>query len=925
MFDPAKLDLNLDDSEKKVEETGTKNENQNEVTSNQEEAPIVVEEKKPEENNPPKSESNENYEDFKDKITDNTNENDEKKETVEPIAEEKNIIFNINITSLQDILTLLIEKQYDFVLLEPETEAIKISFRKDKIEKEAHFIKYPVYSKILLKAKTLTNLVIDETEETQEWNWEAPIKNQTYKITSKVVPSELGEKLFLKAKILEKKIKKPIKKTSISQILWFLWAIAFISLIIGWAFVGFVVLNAKTVEDVKFFYSLGINLNDINNFITQLITFIFSILLLIESVFLIMYLFRFSLTRKEFKQKKIRYGILWAFFLILTLSTASIWMIIDRQVKSLPNWQEMAYGDVQIYDNSKLTSNEFEKWGSLIEDTTNIIWPIEIKFDLTFFAQKEEQKWTRISKFIWDFWEKDIQETQTPVIIREFNTKWNQEVSLTVEQVDLKGNVTEKIIENIPDINISYVVEKTEKKLNSWGKLVDFDASSLSQLWKIEWYFLDDLSKPVWKWYTFKVWRPIFEETLVGMYIRRNDKTSEALDKIFIISEDDQSNIWWEILYTRGIINDLEFDISVKDIENDFWEWFIEEYKWLIDGKEITKIGNIESPSESSKVKYTFKSYGPQEVKVLLKNSWGKTKELSTTIDIPQNIKLKSNLRIYNNDEILEDVLYEEKLNEYYINEIGTPTTLKLDARFIRADNLLYTLKEVNWDFNSYGDIDETKKLVEYDLSTPWNYTITAEYTFVHRKVAEDIIQVKETIFVEGMKKEAILDLQVDASSEYAPSVVKFDASKSIIKNEDIAKFVWDYGYGVIYEWDAIIPWHKYSLPGEYEIKLKIVTQSWKDYSISKKLIIKPKSQSVSIDVSMKKTFVNAGIDFSSSKSEWQIVSYLWNFWDGAVSTEPNPTHSYRKAGNYDVSLKVDFANNNILEDKIKIEILEEE
>ena len=925
MFDPAKLDLNLDDSEKKVEETGTKNENQNEVTSNQEEAPIVVEEKKPEENNPPKSESNENYEDFKDKITDNTNENDEKKETVEPIAEEKNIIFNINITSLQDILTLLIEKQYDFVLLEPETEAIKISFRKDKIEKEAHFIKYPVYSKILLKAKTLTNLVIDETEETQEWNWEAPIKNQTYKITSKVVPSELGEKLFLKAKILEKKIKKPIKKTSISQILWFLWAIAFISLIIGWAFVGFVVLNAKTVEDVKFFYSLGINLNDINNFITQLITFIFSILLLIESVFLIMYLFRFSLTRKEFKQKKIRYGILWAFFLILTLSTASIWMIIDRQVKSLPNWQEMAYGDVQIYDNSKLTSNEFEKWGSLIEDTTNIIWPIEIKFDLTFFAQKEEQKWTRISKFIWDFWEKDIQETQTPVIIREFNTKWNQEVSLTVEQVDLKGNVTEKIIENIPDINISYVVEKTEKKLNSWGKLVDFDASSLSQLWKIEWYFLDDLSKPVWKWYTFKVWRPIFEETLVGMYIRRNDKTSEALDKIFIISEDDQSNIWWEILYTRGIINDIEFDISVKDIENDFWEWFIEEYKWLIDGKEITKIGNIESPSESSKVKYTFKSYGPQEVKVLLKNSWGKTKELSTTIDIPQNIKLKSNLRIYNNDEILEDVLYEEKLNEYYINEIGTPTTLKLDARFIRADNLLYTLKEVNWDFNSDGDIDETKKLVEYDLSTPWNYTITAEYTFVHRKVAEDIIQVKETIFVEGMKKEAILDLQVDASSEYAPSVVKFDASKSIIKNEDIAKFVWDYGDGVIYEWDAIIPWHKYSLPGEYEIKLKIVTQSWKDYSISKKLIIKPKSQSVSIDVSMKKTFVNAGIDFSSSKSEWQIVSYLWNFWDGAVSTEPNPTHSYRKAGNYDVSLKVDFANNNILEDKIKIEILEEE
>jgi PKD repeat protein len=81
----------------------------------------------------------------------------------------------------------------------------------------------------------------------------------------------------------------------------------------------------------------------------------------------------------------------------------------------------------------------------------------------------------------------------------------------------------------------------------------------------------------------------------------------------------------------------------------------------------------------------------------------------------------------------------------------------------------------------------------------------------------------------------------------------------------------------------------------------------------------------VVIDVSRKKTFVNAGIDFSSTKSEGQIVSYLWDFWDEAISTEPNPTHAYRKPGTYTVSLKVDFANNNILEDKIKIEILEEE
>jgi hypothetical protein len=33
-------------------------------------------------------------------------------------------------------------------------------------------------------------------------------------------------------------------------------AIAVVALIIGGAFIGFIVMNAKTLEDVKFFYSL---------------------------------------------------------------------------------------------------------------------------------------------------------------------------------------------------------------------------------------------------------------------------------------------------------------------------------------------------------------------------------------------------------------------------------------------------------------------------------------------------------------------------------------------------------------------------------------------------------------------------------------------------------------------------------------------
>jgi hypothetical protein len=126
-------------------------------------------------------------------------------------------------------------------------------------------------------------------------------------------------------------------------------------------FITFVILNAQTVEDVKFFSSLGINLNDINTFISKIITFIFSLVLFIETVVLAIFLFKWFLTKKEFKKKKLVYGMVSVLLFMITFASASGWMIIDRKIKSLPNWQELAYGDIQIYDNDRLISDAFDK------------------------------------------------------------------------------------------------------------------------------------------------------------------------------------------------------------------------------------------------------------------------------------------------------------------------------------------------------------------------------------------------------------------------------------------------------------------------------------------------------------------------------------------------------------------------------------
>lgn len=235
--------------------------------------------------------------------------------------------------------------------------------------------------------------------------------------------------------------------------------------------------------------------------------------------------------------------------------------------------------------------------------------------------------------------------------------------------------------------------------------------------------------------------------------------------------------------------------------------------------------------------------------------------------------------------------------------------------------NPLYSLKEVLWDGKNDGNIDGKEKMFVFEIPTEGNHVVSVTYNFVHRKDPDTIISLKEFIYIEGVKKDAILSLKMDYESNYAPVNVRFDASESYIKNDNIIKFIYDYGDGIQEERDAINPSHLYSKAGDYTVTLSVVGKSGKTYSTQRKLILLPPPQGVKISTSMKKAPVGQGIDFSSSESSGQIIEYFWNFGDGNTSTEANPTHSYKKAGLYKVTLKVNFDNKNSISDEVEIEI----
>jgi len=49
-----------------------------------------------------------------------------------------------------------------------------------------------------------------------------------------------------------------------------------------------------------------------------------------------------------------------------------------------------------------------------------------------------------------------------------------------------------------------------------------------------------------------------------------------------------------------------------------------------------------------------------------------------------------------------------------------------------------------------------------------------------------------------------VLDIETDR--QYAPATVSFDASLSFIRDDDIVKFIYDYGNGIVEERDSINP-----------------------------------------------------------------------------------------------------------------------
>ncbi len=999
MFDPSKINLDLEGNEgentpeesKKQEETiineqdnidslenkelETKIENKEENQNQEEKENEVlidnideekVEEKKEnldvfEEKEVNETEQNQNQKQEEDeeikKENRTPNENESSNQNQSPIQdkieekEEEKIIFDININSLDYLMKYLVSKEYDFFVLEPEEDKIKVSFRKDNLEKELKYIKYPTYTNILLKAKSLTKLKIEETNISQEWTAEVSMNKKVYKALSKTAPSTSWEKLFFKMASTEKKAETKKKKgMSFGKMMSIFWGLFFTAILIWWVFISIVLFNSNSISDLQFFNNLWVNTNAIKDFAAKVVNWVFGMILVVEIIILFIFSYKALLTKKDFKKDKITRIIISMFFLVLSVITFITWMFLAQKINSLKG---LNYWKVEFYDNSKYLSELFWEQWSKINISEKIIWPINIRFNNKEFIQKLVDDWFSPQSVTWVIWktkkEVAVEDYETTY---EFREKWLTDVNLVISGTNIKWEI-EEIEKNIWKINISNTVKIEEIKLdNGWSKFV-FDASDLRSLWKVKWYYIpslewktDDeinnivaksLSKEKLEWYKFNS-KNIFEwEEYYWIKIVNSSWEPEELDKLFIISKWDKNEVSWEIESINDPNDDKKYSFVFKNPETNIWEAYISKYVWRIQdfgdsGEEnyvvIEKDANLSNLENSSKISYTFKKQWIHNVVLDIIDSDWKTQTFTDKIEIKKSLDLLTKLSFkVDNRELKygEDIIYERENNTYYLENILAPSSIEIDANKIRTTSWRYGLKTVEFDLDSDWSFETIERKTKYDLIKGWIKSFKVKYKFVNKNIQEEIIDIVETIHITWTDREAILDLKIIKPSSYVPVIVKFDASNSKVNWKDIEKFIFDYGdWTEPEERDSINSWRRYVEAWEYDIKLSVVTSDWSKYDLKKKLILRNKPQKAVISTSLKKAPVYQTIDFSAEKSIWEVWSYFWDFWDGSTSTKMSHSHSYDKAWKYSIKLEIEFSNKNILKDEIEMEIYED-
>jgi len=200
------------------------------------------------------------------------------------------------------------------------------------------------------------------------------------------------------------------------------------------------------------------------------------------------------------------------------------------------------------------------------------------------------------------------------------------------------------------------------------------------------------------------------------------------------------------------------------------------------------------------------------------------------------------------------------------------------------------------WDFGDGYTSTEQNPNHTYALKGTYDITLTA--------IDNDGINKTKTVPFEVENKVPYADFSFSPDKPLRNNVVQF-FDESVDYENTVMKYFWDFGDG-IYSYEKN-PVHTFSSFDMYKVLLEVEDEDGNKDEREIKINIENTKPVATFTLSTMTPQVGQVIQYidSSIDLEKSELTYLWNFGDGQLSDEANPTHAFLSSGTYNIRLNV--------------------
>ncbi|HOJ96968.1 MAG TPA: PKD domain-containing protein, partial [Methanospirillum sp.] len=212
------------------------------------------------------------------------------------------------------------------------------------------------------------------------------------------------------------------------------------------------------------------------------------------------------------------------------------------------------------------------------------------------------------------------------------------------------------------------------------------------------------------------------------------------------------------------------------------------------------------------------------------------------------------------------------------------------------TDTSTGVFESIFWDFGDGSNTSETNPIHVYEIPGEYTITLTRSSPGYPEEFTKSAV-----IRVQAPPEPPVAQFTISSTEGTAPfAIACTDQSEG-----DITERIWDFGDGKVIRGKN--PTHTYVLPGQYSITLTVRGPGGKDELRKNSVItVLPSPEKLTALFSADPVRGNAPLSVIFHDSSTGIISaWDWDFGDGTVSHEQNPTHVYSQPGTYSVKLVV--------------------